>query len=114
MASKIAPSAAACAAELATRLPAMRISVRPLAVTCATMKPISTKVHSTMIRANPRLRRSADSGGNHRGTELQPVRVGQPRVALALQLLRDQPGVDQLTAQILGQRARIALIVHDM
>ena len=46
----------------------MRISVRPLAVRCATIKPISTNVHSTMISANPPFRRhSADPGGNRRG-----------------------------------------------
>jgi hypothetical protein len=57
MASKIAPSAAASAMELATRLLAIRISVRPLAVRWTTMKPISTSVHNTMISAKPPLRR---------------------------------------------------------
>src|SRR5439155_539494 len=45
---------------------------------------------------------------------LELVRVGQPRATLALQLLRDQAGVDQLAAQILGQCTRIALIVYDV
>ena len=45
---------------------------------------------------------------------LETVRVGQARHTLALKLLRDEPGIDQLAAQILGQRACIALIVHDM
>ena len=60
MASKIAPSAAACAIELAARFPAMRISVLPLAVVWATMKAISTSVHSTMINAKPCCRQGPD------------------------------------------------------
>src|SRR6516165_1986080 len=102
MASKMAPSAAACATALATRLLAIRISVRPLAVRCATMKAISTSVHSTIISAKPPLRRQAVSDGGCLGTDLQTVRVGYARNALALQLLRDEPRVDQLDAKVLG------------
>jgi uncharacterized membrane protein YdfJ with MMPL/SSD domain len=53
MASKIAPSAAACATAFATIFVAIRISVLPVAVRCVTMKAINTSVHSTMIRAKP-------------------------------------------------------------
>ena len=60
-----------------------RISVRPLAVRCATIKPISTKVHSTMISAKPPLRRhSADPSRNRRGTAYSPLGFASPGEAL--------------------------------
>jgi hypothetical protein len=53
IASKMAPSAAACATPFETRLPEIRISVLPVAVRCATRKAINTSVQSTTIRAKP-------------------------------------------------------------
>ena len=50
---KIAPSAAAWATAFAMRLFAIWISVRPLAVTCATMKASKISIHKTIISANP-------------------------------------------------------------
>jgi hypothetical protein len=53
MVSKIALSAAACATAFPTILVAIRVSPLPVAVRCATMKAINTRVHNTMIRAKP-------------------------------------------------------------
>src|SRR6516164_1137926 len=63
----MAPSAAACTAAFATRLRAIRISVRPAAETCATMNAINASVHSTTIRAKPRFRRQGAGDGNPAG-----------------------------------------------
>src|SRR5271166_6054704 len=112
MASKIAPSAAVSAIALATRLPAIRTSVRPLAVRWATMNAISTSVHNTMISAKPL--RSRQGTADRAGISLESVRVGQAGVALALKLLRYKSSIDQLAAQILCQRPRVALIVDDV
>ena len=71
MASQIAPSAAACAAEFATILFAIRISVRPVAVSCTTMKPISTSVQSTIISAKPLSVRPAAGQDTGSGTDPQ-------------------------------------------
>src|SRR3954470_13476892 len=103
----MAPSAAACAAAFAARLPAMRISVRPAAVTCAVMNAISTSIHKTISRAKPRWPRA----GAVLGIALEPVRIGRAAQRLALQFLADEPGVDQLVAEVFGQGARIALVL---
>ena len=42
----------------------------------------------------------------------KPVGIGRAGGRLALQFLPDEPGIDQLVAQILGQGARVALIAH--
>src|SRR5262249_25153106 len=110
---EMAPSAAALATALSTRLSAMRISVRPFAVIWATTKAISTKVHSTTSSAKPRLR-PGTAGNDGRGTGSETVRVGKPRFVLVLQLLRDQCGIAQLTAQVFGQCPGVALVVDDV
>src|SRR5262245_45086462 len=93
----------------------MRISVRPLAVKCATMKATRTSVHSTRISANPAWWRSSEEiAGSRRISGLQPIRIGHAGYALALQLLRNEPCVDQLATQILGQSPGIALVVDHM
>src|ERR1051325_2834433 len=103
----MAPSAAACAAAFAARLPAMRISVRPAAVTCAVMNAISTSIHSTISRAKPR----CSGAGAVLGIGLDPVRIGRAAERLALQFLADEPGIDQLVAEVLGERAGVALVL---
>src|SRR3954454_21133314 len=102
----MAPSAAACVAAFAARLPAMRISVRPAAVTCAVMKAISTSIHKTISKAKPRW--LPNSTEPFRGVVLEPVWIGRAVQRLALQFLADEAGIDQLVAEVFGQRARIA------
>jgi len=115
MVAKIAPSSAASETAPATRFPAIRLSVRPVAVRWATIKAISTSVHNTTRRAKPPLRRqAADCVHCRRDNCLQTVRIGQTRNTRPLQLLRDEASADQLAAQIFGQRAGIALIMHDV
>ena len=68
-----------------------------------------------MISANPPFRRhSADPGGNRRDTTYSLFGFASPGEPLGVGLRGDEPGTDQLIAQILGQRAGIALIVHNM
>src|SRR5438874_6252284 len=105
----MAPSAAACAAAFAARLPAMRISVRPAAVTCAVMNAISTSIQSTISRAKPRCPRAG--ADNSCGIGLEPVWIGRAAQRLALQFLADETGIDQLVAEVFGQGARIALVL---
>src|SRR5205085_776975 len=105
----MAPSAAARAAAFAARLPAMRISVRPAAVTCAVMNAISTSIHKTISRAKPRC---PGAGADAvLGIALEPVRIGRAAQRLALQFLADEPSIDQLVAEIFGERAGIALVL---
>ena len=79
MAAKIAPSPAASVTASATRLPAIRISVRPLAVRRATIKAISTSVHSTMRSAKPPLRRQTTRVAQAVAAAPPTARSGWPR-----------------------------------
>jgi hypothetical protein len=81
-------------------------------------KRLQRRVHSGQLSRQPRRRsrgrKNTPPGAGSLRIGLQPVRVGQAGGAPLLQVLRHQAGVDQLVAQIVGQGARIALIVHDV
>src|SRR5207237_8760778 len=100
----MAPSAAACDLEFAARLPAIRLSVRPAAVICATIKAISTSIHNTISSAKPR-----DRAGTF-GMFLEAVRVWRAVERVTLQLLGDQPGLYHLTPPIHGAFDRMVLV----
>src|SRR5579864_487541 len=110
----IAPSAAAAASPLATRFPVMRNSVRPLPAMSATRKDVSTSIHRTTSKAKPwsclppaGARSCADIG-------LQPVWIWPTAGRFALKVLRHHPSIEQLVAQVVGERAGAALILNDM